>query len=304
MRGNFGTWMWATGTALILTFAAAGTSRGADKPSEDAVAVVNDSVITQADLDIEMADVQQRFSDMGRPLSDSQISGMKKRFLESLIERELLYQQSRKEDIDVDEALLEKQLRALEKQYRRKVAVQQFIEKKFAVSEEEMKAYYESDPNISREPAQIRASHILVKMNPTADESKQEEARRKIEEIRDKLRAGEDFSSLAKEWSECPSSAKGGDLGYFRRGRMVKPFDEAAFALGPGDISEIVQTRFGYHLIKVTDKKPESIVPYDEAKDEIEQRLRMQKRQRGMRAYLETLKEEANIQRFPMEAPQ
>jgi peptidyl-prolyl cis-trans isomerase C len=304
MRGNFGTWMWATGTALILTFAAAGTSRGADKPSEDAVAVVNGSVITQADLDIEMADIQQRFSDMGRPLSDSQVSGMKKRFLESLIERELLYQQSRKEDIDVDEALLEEQLRALEKQYRRKVAVQQFIEKKFAVSEEEMKAYYESDPNISREPAQIRASHILVKMNPAADELKQEEARRKIEEIRDKLRAGEDFSSLAKEWSECPSSAKGGDLGYFRRGRMVKPFDEAAFAMGPGDISEIVQTRFGYHLIKVTDKKPESIVPYDKAKDEIEQRLRMQKRQRGMRAYLDTLKEEANIQRFPMEAPQ
>jgi len=141
-------------------------------------------------------------------------------------------------------------------------------------------------------------------MNPTADESKQEEARRKLQEIRDKLKAGEEFSSLAKECSECPSSAKGGDLGYFRRGRMVKPFEEAAFALEPGEISEVVQTRFGYHLIKVTDKKPESIVPYDEAKEEIEQRLRMQKTQQGMREYLEKLKEEANIQRFLMEVPQ
>ena len=92
-------------------------------------------------------------------------------------------------------------------------------------------------------------------------------------------------------------------MGYFRRGRMVKPFEEAAFALEPGDISDVVQTRFGYHLIKVTDKKPETIIPYDEAKDEIEQRLRMQKTQQGMREYLDKLKEEANVERFLPEGP-
>ena len=289
---------------MALALVAVAPSAGAEKPSEDTVAVVNGSPITQADLDVEMAELQQRFSKMGRQLDESQLLGMKKRFLENLIERELLYQQSQKEGVEIDTATLEKQLKALAKQYERNMAVQAFIDKKFDVTEEEIKAQYESDPSISKQPAQVRASHILIKVSPNADESQKEEARKKTEEIRDRLNAGEDFSALAREFSECPSNAKGGDLGYFSRGRMVKPFEDAAFALEPGETSDIVQTRFGYHLIKVVDKKPESTIAYNDAKEKIEQRLRMQKTQEEMRQYIEKLKEEANIESFLTDVPE
>ena len=304
MRANSGKWVWVTGTVLCLILAATATSTGEEKPSEDTLAVVNGSVITQADLDVEMAEFQQRLSKMGRLLNDSQFLGMKKRFLENLVERELLYQESQKEEIEVDEAALEIQLRALEKKYRRTVAVQEFIDKKFAVTEEEMRAYYESDPRISMQPAQVQASHILIKMNPAADESQEKEARRKIEEIQNRLNAGEDFASLAGQFSECPSGAKGGELGYLGQGRMPKPFEEAAFTLEPGETSEIVKTPFGYHLIKVLDKKPESTVAYEQVSEEIEQRLRLQKTRKEMRQYIEKLKEAANVERFLTEAPQ
>ena len=108
-----------------------------------------------------------------------------------------------------------------------------------------------------KKPEQVKASHILVKVDAGADEAKKAEARKKIQEIQQKVKAGGDFEALATENSDCPSKAKGGDLGFFERGQMVKPFEEAAFALKPGEVSGIVETQFGYHIIKVQEKKDE-----------------------------------------------
>lgn len=87
----------------------------------------------------------------------------------------------------------------------------------------------------------IRARHILVKTKP------------KAEELLEALKMGEDFSELAKNNSECPSKKRGGDLGKFERGKMTKPFERAAFALKPGEISDVVKSDFGYHIIQRTD---------------------------------------------------
>lgn len=106
-----------------------------------------------------------------------------------------------------------------------------------------------------KSPHQIRASHILIKLSYQADKQETAEAMKKIRDIQQKLRDGENFVTLAKEFSECPSSAKGGDLGYFGRGMMVKPFENEAFKLKIGAVSGIVRTSFGFHLIKVTDQK-------------------------------------------------
>ncbi|MBI2236052.1 MAG: peptidyl-prolyl cis-trans isomerase [Magnetospirillum sp.] len=104
--------------------------------------------------------------------------------------------------------------------------------------------------------AQIRASHILLmykgSMRSQADRS-QKEAQASIENIRDELAQGADFAQLARQYSDCPSSEEGGDLGYFGKGSMVPEFEEAAFDLGKGDVSDVVETSFGYHLIQRTD---------------------------------------------------
>lgn len=141
----------------------------------------------------------------------------------------------------------------------------------------------------------------MVSVDPKKEPSQKAESRKKIEDIQQKLRKGDDFSALAKEYSQCPSGSEGGDLGYFQRGQMVKPFEQAAFALGPGEVSDIVETKFGYHLIRLADKKPESVVPYEDIKDRIGQYLKQEKAEKDVVSYVQNLEEKAKVERFPTE---
>ena len=109
------------------------------------------------------------------------------------------------------------------------------------------------------------------------------------------------FEELARTESDCSSAKRGGDLGFFGRGQMVKPFEEAAFALAPGKISDIVETQFGYHLIKVEEKKEERSLSFDEVKDDLMEKLKRGKIEKQVMAYLSTLREKAKIETFPVE---
>jgi len=317
---------WALAAALAFTSAASLSSEAKNKPSQDKVAVVNGSVITRTDFDREMDFVQRRLLSMGEPVTESQLSDMKEKTLENLINRELLYQESQKKGIQVDEAAIDEQMKALKErfateaefkdvltkmnqseasmksQFRRGMAIQQFIDKEIArkvtVSDKEVRAYYGKHPDLFKQPEQVRASHILIQVDPKAEESRKAEARTKIEKIQEKLHKGEDFSTLAKEFSEGPSSTRGGDLGYFTRGRLVKPFEGAAFALKPGQVSGIVKTNFGYHLIKVMDKKPATVIAYEDINDRLEQYLKHDKVEKEVGLYVQKLKEKAKVERF------
>jgi len=178
-----------------------------------------------------------------------------------------------------------------------KLIVTRFVDKT-TVPEKEIKAYYDSNSNLFKQPEQVRASHILIKVEPKAKESEKEDALKKIKEVQEKQKKGEDFAKLAKEYSEGPSNAKGGDLGFFKRGQMVPAFEEVAFKLKPGEVSEIVNTRFGYHLIKVVDKKPESTVPFEEIKERIGQYLKQQKVQKEVKQLVEKLRKEGKVETF------
>jgi len=116
------------------------------------------------------------------------------------------------------------------------------------------------------------------------------------------LKKGDDFAALAKKYSEGPSGARGGDLGYFSRGQMVKPFEEAAFALKPGHVSDIVETQFGFHLIKLVDKKPEGMVAYKDIKDKLSEYLKSEKVQKEITNHVENLKKHAKIKKFVSDA--
>lgn len=158
-------------------------------------------------------------------------------------------------------------------------------------SEEEIKAFYDEHPDKMVKPAMVKASHILVK----ADPENQAEAEAKMGEIQKELDSGADFASLAQQHSACPSGQKGGDLGFFGPGSMVKPFEEAAFALKPGEISDVVSTQFGLHLIKVTDTQEPQKLEFEEAKPQIAQFLKEQNGARLLQEWVEELKKDAEI---------
>ena len=306
----------------------AGPAWSADKaasPDKEA-ATVNGKPIFKSQYDHELSVFQKRAAQQGRPLSDADLTTVKKQILENLIEAEMLYQQSQKEGVKVDDQAINEQIEKIKKRFpdeeaykkalegmgisekeirsqiQRGLAINQLLDtnvrQKISVTAEESNNFYKSNPNLFKQPEQVKASHILIKVAPDAEEAQKKQARKKIETIQKKVRQGEDFGSLAKANSEGPTAQRSGDLGYFSRGQMVKPFEDAAFALNIGEVSKIVETQFGYHLIKVTDKKPARTIPYKEVQPMLDQHLKNEKEKTEIQGYIENLKKSATIKIF------
>ncbi|MCJ7685454.1 MAG: peptidylprolyl isomerase [Desulfobacteraceae bacterium] len=324
MKGKTTTWLSAIAVALVL-ITAGWPASAADKKqsSEDKVAVVNGAVITRTDFDRAVGFSKQQALQTGKPVDDARLN---EGVLKQLIGSALLYQESKKAGIKVDEKAVDERLEQWKKRFpneeeykkamstanlsvpqmkddiKKGMTIEKFIVERFVdkttVPEKEIKAYYESHSNLFKQPEQVQASHILIKVEPKAKESEKEDALKKIREIQKKQIKGDDFAKLAKEYSQGPSNVKGGDLGYFKRGQMVPAFEEVAFKLKPGEVSDIVTTRFGYHLIKVVDKKPESTVPYEEIKERLGQYLKQEKVQKEVGQLVEKLRKEAKVEIF------
>ena len=259
------------------------------KTPADKAAVVNGVTISKDDFDRELDFFIKRANQRGQQVPQAQMGMMKKEVLDSLINRELLFQESEKKGIKINSQEVSDQFQKIQQRYSSKdefkkllkemgltesdvqkqisrgMAIQQLIDKevgdKVKIGEEEVKSYYDANPQLFQQPEQVQASHILVKVDATATQAQKDEARKKIESVQKKAQKGEDFATLAKTYSEGPSGPQGGDLGYFRRGQMVKPFEEAAFNLKPSETSDIVETQFGYHLIKSLIRNPLKRLP-------------------------------------------
>lgn len=141
------------------------------------------------------------------------------------------------------------------------------------VSDEEIKNYYEDNKEMFKVEKQVKASHILLKVKDNATEEEEKEIRDKALSIAKRARQGEDFAQLAKTYSEGPAAEKGGDLGYFSKGQMIKPFEEAVFKMNQGEISDPVKTSFGYHVIKLEDIKEARVKPLEEVRESISETL-------------------------------
>jgi peptidyl-prolyl cis-trans isomerase D len=145
------------------------------------------------------------------------------------------------------------------------------VEPKDFVEAKKVKEHYDKNKEEYRVPEQVQARHILMKLDPEAGPETEKEARAKAEKILKELKKGGDFAELAKKHSNCPSAQEGGDLGFFAYQRMDPKFSEVAFALKKGEMSELVKTRFGYHIIKLEERKPSSI----QSLEKVEERIRM-----------------------------
>ncbi len=191
----------------------------------------------------------------------------------------------------------------LEKQTRKLLLYDKLVESKFGdktkVSEEEIRDFYKNNSARFSSRERVQASHILIKpdtsdANTTADEAKTK-ARVKAEALLRQIKAGADFAELAKANSSCPSAKKGGDLGFFNHGQMVPAFEKAAFRLKEGEVSDIVETEFGYHIIKTTAHSPAKTISLEEAKDDITKQLKQRKQSDVVKEYVASLKKTANI---------
>ncbi len=315
-----------------IALASCATPTTKDETAADAAAVVatvNGSVIKKGEFKQELDSTYRRYHEAGQLIDGSMYEQLKKEVLESLINLIVLEEHSRQLSIVVDEGAVEKHYQKAVSKYaskrayhkalneaglteadlrtriRRTLAAQRVVEEhlspKIIVTDEEVKTYYEENAFEFEHDVQVHAAHILIKVPPFADKEKRQQAQKRIREIQSKIKAGEDFAELAKTYSEGPSKVNGGDIGYFSSAQMVPAFETAAFSLEPGEVSDVVATQFGYHLIKVYDRKPAGKVPFSEAGPMLKQRFFRQRLDASLEKLVEKLKAGASIERFPLD---
>ena len=164
------------------------------------------------------------------------------------------------------------------------------------VSEEDARAFYDNNEERFVQPERVKASHILLTVNKDDTDAIRAQKKAEAQRILGELKKGADFAEMARKFSDCPSKQQGGDLGYFERGRMDPTFEKAAYGLKTGQMSGIVETQFGYHIIKATDHTPASTAPFDQAKQNIMQYLTEQQKQQALTAYFDSLRGASNVQ--------
>ena len=291
------------------------------------VAAVNGETISKWQLDRELAGIQGRMARQGQSVPDGALAQIRGQVLDQMIGEELLFQESRKQKINVDDQKIQAQIdemaqsfedkaafdlalanaglsrEVLTERLRRQMAIQQLIEEKIVagleVAEARADEFYKANPEIFVQPEQVRARHILIRTEAEADAAAKAEAREQIDEIHRKAVEGEDFAALAKTHSQDPGSKEnGGDLGFFARGQMVKPFEETAFALKENEISQVVESPFGFHIIQVTGRKPAETVAYETVKPRILEHLKQQAIREKLDAYVDGLRQGAKIEKF------
>lgn len=183
---------------------------------------------------------------------------------------------------------------------RKDIVISNYIDTKIApnikVSDAEIKKFYDDNRDRLGEEPQVKASHILIGVDASAAPEVKAKAKEKAEALLKELKAGKDFAEVAKTSSTCPSKEQGGDLGFFGRGQMVPEFEQAAFGLNPGEMSGVVETQFGYHIIKLTDRKGGDVPKLEELKDKIAAFLKGQKTQKAVFDFVTKLKNDSKVE--------
>ncbi len=287
------------------------------------IAKVNGKMLDRGEFDRQMDRTEERFRRAGRDISSALEKRLKENMVRKLVDEELIRQRAEKEGVSVAADELQKRFEEHKKRFGSEEAFKSFLDRtkqteadvkadltKNLVREDlfaklanlkepsaaDAKAYYDENKDKYKEREQVKASHVLLKVDKGATEEVKKEKFQKAQEVAAKAKKGEDFAALAKQFSEGPTAKRGGDLGKFQRGRMVKAFEEAAFSAKPGEVVGPVETQFGYHVIKVFEKTPERARTFDEVKDSIVTSLTARNKSKATREILANLKKDAEIE--------
>ena len=288
----------------------------------EVLARVNGEAVTKADFDRAVQALEAR---AGGPVPAEQRDQVLRGVLDQLIGYKVLVQETKARSVAVADSDVDARIGQIRGQFpseeaftqmlaQRKLTLEQVksdarqdmaiskliddeIAAKVAVKPEQVTDFYTKNPDQFKQGESVRASHILIAVPKGADAAAKAQARAKAEQVLKDVKAGKDFAALAKEHSSDPgSAANGGDLGFFQQGQMVGPFNDAAFSLAPGAVSELVETDFGFHIIKVAEKKAGRTIPLEEVKPQVEQYLEQQNRQQETEAFVNGLKAKGKIE--------
>lgn len=293
---------------------------------DEVLATVNEIPITRRDLRIETALLDAQLKQRNQMLSKSELSKLSRQLAENLIQRELLYQKAQQKNIEIRTRWVEKAFDEFKSKLRTTAAYERYLEqalvdetqfkalirkglivrrllrrevlRQIKVSEAEMQAFYRNNPEFFKRQEQIRIRQIMVASDPPGSVSKRGDALLRIQSIQNKLYSGGNFAALALEFSEDGSRSKGGDLGYMERGQIINTLADVAFSLEPGQVSDIVESRLGFHLIQMVDKIPSSQMAYRNTRTKIERTLRRNKENEAIDNYLAKLKRQSSIERM------
>lgn len=284
------------------------------------VVSVDGELLTFGELQME---ANLRLSSMsGAPLTPEMMAQMRNIVIDQFVTRTLMLNAAKGRELNVSEKDLENEFAEIKKMIPPQVSIDDMLnqsplgrdamlehiknkiligkltselaEEKVEVSKAEVDDFIEKNKAELTLPERVQARHILLLFEPTDDDAAKAEKKKKLEGIRKEILDGADFAELAKKHSQCGSAEAGGDLGTFDRSRMVPPFADAAFSQKVGKVGDVVETQFGYHIIKVEKHEKEGMFP----REDVEARIRDLKMQTVMKDFLTDLRSKADIQMF------
>lgn len=288
----------------------------------DVVARVNGQTISRDDLQQAVGELEAR---AGQSVPADQRDRVVRGVLDQLIAYRLLAQESASRKVAIPDADVDARIAQIRSQFpseqqftqtlaqrkltleglrvdiREGMQIDHMIDAEVAtrtsVTPEQVNDFYTKNPSEFQQAERVRASHILIRVPEGGDAAAKEQARTRAAEILKEVKAGRDFAALAKEHSQDPGSApSGGELGAFERGQMVGPFEEAAFSLPAGQTSELVETQFGFHIIKVVEKQTARAIPLEEVRKQVEQYLQGQNKERETQVFIDALKAKGKVE--------
>jgi peptidyl-prolyl cis-trans isomerase C len=299
--------------------------------TDEVVARVNGTSIKRKELDTAVQALATQMARRGRAVPASQSATLEHDVLDELIGRELLLEEGSKHiPLDIEKKVQEQvdqtktQLGGEDEfkktlagtgitpeEYAQRVrdnliihAAIDNLDKEFTISPAEVRDFYDKNPDQFKQPESVRASHILIRVPPDATDDVKKAKKAQIDAARSLVKGGQSFADVAKKVSEDPGSApKGGDLGYFSHGQMVPEFDVVAFSLKTNQVSDVITTQFGYHILIVTGRKPAQTMAFDDVKDELGKYLKQRKANDATRDHVAELRKMAKIDVLLPEAP-
>jgi peptidyl-prolyl cis-trans isomerase C len=250
---------------------------------------------------------------------------LRREAMDLMIEQELVAQAAEREGIEVAPAEVEAELEQVRSAFdrpdrfvsklkmdgfteegyrnhvRRMIAAKHYLDairtEAGEVSDEELEAYYRENERRLTLPEQVRVRHILLVWKPLGTRDDRAAIREQMEPILERARAGEDFAELAREYSEdSATAANGGDTGLFYRGQMVPAFEKVAFSLEPGEVSDIVETPFGVHILRLEERKQARLLPLPEVREQLRDHIRGENAEKAVESEIARLREAAEIE--------